>query len=158
MAILAITQGDKWGWSSFSLIFSFVLAGLLVTAFVIRSQRHSAPLFDLALFRLKTFSVGMVGTVFFMVAFFSWLISLPTFIQSVWGWSILSAITARASVSSCAYCSCQSFRFSPVQGCHRRLWQGSPSSASLEFRSDLGPRLRHFLLGQTARQRCFVDC
>tara|TARA_B100000965_G_scaffold388831_1_gene393803 strand:+ start:160 stop:1578 length:1419 start_codon:yes stop_codon:yes gene_type:complete len=89
MAILAITQGDKWGWSSFSLIFSFVLAGLLVTAFVIRSQRHSAPLFDLALFRLKTFSVGMVGTVFFMIAFFSWLISLPTFIQSVWGWSVL---------------------------------------------------------------------
>ena len=68
---------------------SFAIALLLVTAFVIRSTRHKAPLFDLDLFKLKTFSVGMIGTVFFMVAFFSWLISLPTFIQSVWGWSVL---------------------------------------------------------------------
>jgi len=89
IAILAITQGDKWGWSSLNLILSFIIAFLLVTAFILRSQRHSAPLFDLGLFKLKTFSVGMIGTVFFMVAFFSWLISLPTFIQSVWGWSVL---------------------------------------------------------------------
>ncbi|MEE3073749.1 MAG: MFS transporter, partial [Actinomycetota bacterium] len=89
IAILAITQGDKWGWSSLNLILSFAIALLLVTAFVIRSNRHKAPLFDLDLFKLKTFSVGMIGTVFFMVAFFSWLISLPSFIQSVWGWSVL---------------------------------------------------------------------
>lgn len=89
IAILAITQGDKWGWSSTNLILSFAIAFLLVTAFIIRSRKHSEPLFDLDLFKIKTFSVGMIGTVFFMVAFFSWLISLPSFIQSVWGWSVL---------------------------------------------------------------------
>ena len=55
IAILAITQGDKWGWSSLNLILSFAIALLLVTAFVIRSNRHKAPLFDLDLFKLKTF-------------------------------------------------------------------------------------------------------
>lgn len=88
-AIFAITQGNKWGWSSFRLISAFVLAALLVTAFIIRSQRHPAPLFDLRLFKLRTFSIGMIGTLFFIVAFFAWLISLPTFIQGTWEWSVL---------------------------------------------------------------------
>ena len=44
IAILAITQGDKWGWSSLNLILSFAIALLLVTAFVIRSNRHKAPI------------------------------------------------------------------------------------------------------------------
>ena len=55
IAILAITQGDKWGWSSLNLILSFAIALLLVTAFVIRSNRHKAPLFDLDLLNLKHF-------------------------------------------------------------------------------------------------------
>ena len=88
-AIFAITQGNKWGWLSPSLIISFTIAALLVLAFIFRSKRHPAPLFDLALFKLKTFSVGMIGTLFFIVAFFAWLISLPTFIQGTWEWSVL---------------------------------------------------------------------
>ena len=50
IAILAITQGDKWGWSSTNLILSFAIAFLLVTAFIIRSRKHSEPLFDLGPF------------------------------------------------------------------------------------------------------------
>jgi len=89
IAIFAITQGNNWGWSSIGTLMSFALAGLLVCAFLIRSRRHPSPLFDLELFKIRSFTIGNCGSVFFLIAFFSWLISLPTFIQAAWGWSVL---------------------------------------------------------------------
>jgi EmrB/QacA subfamily drug resistance transporter len=88
-AIFAITQGNNWGWGSPSLLVSFIIAVVLILAFVTRSRRHPEPLFDLGLFKLHSFKIGSIGTVFFIVAFFSWLISLPTFLQGAWGWSVL---------------------------------------------------------------------
>ena len=58
-------------------------------AFLVRSSRHPAPLFDLGLYRLRSFSVANLATVFFAFAFFGWLVPLPTLIQNVWGWSVL---------------------------------------------------------------------
>ena len=68
---------------------TLALGVVMVAVFVKRSLTHPVPLFDLDLFRLRTYTVGNVGTVFFSVAFFSWLVVLPTFIQSIWGWSVL---------------------------------------------------------------------
>ena len=87
--VLGIVQGESWGWSSGRVIGSFVVGVVLVIAFLIRSSRHSAPLFDLGLYRLRSFSVANVATVFFAFAFFGWLVPLPTLIQNVWGWSVL---------------------------------------------------------------------
>ncbi|MEL0140166.1 MAG: DHA2 family efflux MFS transporter permease subunit, partial [Acidimicrobiaceae bacterium] len=88
--VLGIVQGETWGWSSAAVIGSFVLGLVLMTAFVVRSSRHSAPLFDLGLYRLRSYAVANVASVFFAFAFFGWLVPLPTLIQSVWGWSVLT--------------------------------------------------------------------
>ena len=88
-AIFAITQGKNWGWGSPDLLVTFAIAAVLVLAFVIRSRQHPEPLFDLGLFKIRSFRIGSIGTVFFIVAFFSWLISLPTFLQGAWEWSVL---------------------------------------------------------------------
>jgi len=87
--ILGIVQGQSWGWVSVSTLGVFGLGGFLVAAFVLRSLRHPAPLFDLGLFRLRTFTVANIAAVFFSIGFFSWLVTLPTMIQTLWGWSVL---------------------------------------------------------------------
>ncbi|NDH87098.1 MAG: MFS transporter, partial [Actinobacteria bacterium] len=88
--VLGIVQGETWGWSSAAVIGSFVVGLVLMTAFVVRSSRHPAPLFDLGLYRLRSYAVANVASVFFAFAFFGWLVPLPTLIQSVWGWSVLA--------------------------------------------------------------------
>jgi EmrB/QacA subfamily drug resistance transporter len=87
--ILAIVKGREWGWDSAPVLAALVFGVAMVTVFVHRSRTHPAPLFDLALFRSRTYTIGNVGTVFFALAFFSWLVVLPTFIQSTWDWSVL---------------------------------------------------------------------
>ena len=87
--VLGIVQGEEWGWSSAGVWGSFVVGLVLLGAFLFRSARHPAPLFDLGLYRLRSFSVANVATVFFAFAFFGWLVPLPSLIQNVWGWSVL---------------------------------------------------------------------
>jgi EmrB/QacA subfamily drug resistance transporter len=87
--VLAIVQGREWGWTDPKILFSLSLAIVLVSAFVRRSLRHPAPLFDLKLFKIRSFAVGNIGALFFVAAFFGWLVFMATFVQTVWGWSVL---------------------------------------------------------------------
>lgn len=87
--ILGIVQGEAWGWGSASTLGSFAAGALMIAAFVRRSRRHPAPLFDLTILRIRSFVLGNLGALFFALGFFAFLIPLPTFIQEVWGWSVL---------------------------------------------------------------------
>ncbi len=87
--VLGIVQGEEWGWGSAEVWISFVGGVVLLAGFLFRSSRHRAPLFDLSLYRLRSYWVANVATVFFAFAFFGWLVPLPTLIQNVWGWSVL---------------------------------------------------------------------
>jgi EmrB/QacA subfamily drug resistance transporter len=89
LLVLGITKGDDWGWASASTIGCFAGAVVLLVAFVMRSHRHPRPLFDLDLFRLRSYTIANVGTVLFTMAFFGWLTLMPSFIQALWGWSVL---------------------------------------------------------------------
>ncbi len=86
--LLGIVKGQDWGWTSPNLIATFVFGLALISLFVVRSGRHPTPLFDLELFRIKSFTLGNVGSVFFVVAFFAYFVPLPTFIQDTWGWGV----------------------------------------------------------------------
>jgi MFS family permease len=79
-----------------AVIGSFVVGLVLVAAFAVRSSQHPAPLFDLGPYRLRSYSVANVASVFFASAFFGWLAPLPALIQSVWGWSVLTTAFATA--------------------------------------------------------------
>ena len=87
--ILGIVQGETWGWWTAATLGSFAAGGLLVAAFALRSLRHPAPLFDLGLLRIRSFVLGNLGSLFFALGFFALLVPLPSFIQQVWGWSVL---------------------------------------------------------------------
>ena len=87
--ILGIVQGEAWGWHSASTLGAFAAGAIMIAAFVKRSRRHPAPLFDLTILRIRSFVLGNLGSLFFALGFFAFLIPLPTFIQEVWGWSVL---------------------------------------------------------------------
>ncbi|MEM9134495.1 MAG: DHA2 family efflux MFS transporter permease subunit [Actinomycetota bacterium] len=85
--VAAIVRAEEWGWTSTAALTTFAVAVVLILAFVFRSRRHPRPLFDLDLFAIPSFSLGNVGSIFFVVAFFAYFVPLPTYIQEVWGWS-----------------------------------------------------------------------
>ncbi|MEM1332300.1 MAG: MFS transporter [Actinomycetota bacterium] len=87
--VFAVVQSESWGWSSPAVVASAVVGVVLVASFVRRSQRHPEPLFDLELLRLRTYAIGNVGSLFFVIAFFAWLVTFPEFIQRTWDWSVL---------------------------------------------------------------------
>lgn len=89
--VLGVVQTESWGWTSPWTLLCFALGALLIAIFGLRSQRHPAPLFDLGLFKLRTFTVGNIGQAGFVGAFFAWLVPLPTYLRSVWEWSVLEA-------------------------------------------------------------------
>lgn len=87
--VLGIVKGTEWGLGSGRTLLTFAVGLVLIAAFVVRSSRHPSPLFDLGLFRTRSFSLGNLGSVFFVVAFFAYFVPLPSFIQEAWGWSVL---------------------------------------------------------------------
>lgn len=89
--VLAIVQGGGWGWTSGRTIGCAVAAVVLATGFVRRSIGHPTPLFDLGLYRTRSYLVGTIGAVLFAVSFFGWLVQLPNFLETQWGYSVLKA-------------------------------------------------------------------
>ncbi len=87
--VLGIVQAPDWGWGSVKTLATFGAAAGLVALFIFRSRRHPRPLFDLGLFRNRSYSLGNIGSVFFLVAFFAYFVPLPTYIQEVWGWGAI---------------------------------------------------------------------
>ena len=94
--ILGIVQGEAWGWGSASTLGAFAAGAVMIAAFAARSLRHPVPLFDLELMRIRSFVLGNLGSLFFSLGFFALLVPLPSFIQEVWGWSVIETGLAYA--------------------------------------------------------------
>ncbi len=88
---LAIIKGPDWGWSSGRVVGAFAASAVLLAAFVWRSGRHQAPVFELSLFRVRSFAVANAGGFVFSLGFYALLLCNVLFLTSVWGYSILRA-------------------------------------------------------------------
>lgn len=89
--VLGVVEGQTWGWTSAKTITCLVVSSLLLPLFLWRSARHPAPLLDLDLFRVRSFSVGNIAQALYVAATFGWLVLMPSFFVGVWGWSPLAA-------------------------------------------------------------------
>ncbi|MCP4226467.1 MAG: DHA2 family efflux MFS transporter permease subunit [Actinomycetia bacterium] len=87
--VAGIVKAPDWGWGSGQTITVFAIGAALIALFVYRSKHHESPLFDLDLFKARSYTLGNLGSVCFVVAFFAYFVPLPTFIQQIWGWSVL---------------------------------------------------------------------
>lgn len=86
---LGLVKSDAWGWSSPGVLVSLLAAVALVTAFVLRSARHPAPIVELPMLRTPAFAAATVAALFFTAAFAAMLLTSVLWCQQVWGYSAI---------------------------------------------------------------------
>jgi EmrB/QacA subfamily drug resistance transporter len=89
--VLAVTQGDRWGWSSAGTIAGMAGGLLAMTLAVRRSQRHPAPAVETTLWRSPRFAVANVAAFGYGIALYSWMFLGVLFLTGSWGYSELRA-------------------------------------------------------------------
>jgi EmrB/QacA subfamily drug resistance transporter len=93
IAILALSlvKGDDWGWGSPLTLGGLATAVVLTAGFVLRSARHPSPVFELELFKIRSFSVANAGSFAFSVGFYALLLCNVLFLTGAWHFSVLTA-------------------------------------------------------------------
>ena len=81
-AILALQQGERWGWGSASILGLFAVAAVTLTAFVLVELRAKQPLVHLRLLANRVFTGGNVGTFVNSVALIGLLYFFNLYAQS----------------------------------------------------------------------------
>jgi EmrB/QacA subfamily drug resistance transporter len=89
--MLAIVQGQSWGWGSVRILGLLVGSVVLAAGFLYRSATHAAPVLELGLFRTRSFSAANVASTLFFAAFGAMLLSNVLFLTRVWHEDILTA-------------------------------------------------------------------
>ena len=85
----ALVEAPTWGWTSGGVAALLVAAVLGAASFVTRSLRHTHPLVELHLFRVRHFAVANAGTIAFSATFAIMLLSNSLWCQDVWHYSAL---------------------------------------------------------------------
>jgi EmrB/QacA subfamily drug resistance transporter len=88
---LGIVKGPAWGWGDPKTVGALVAGVALIVALLWRSRTHRAPVFELSLFKVRSFSVAVSGTFLFSLAFYALLLCNILFLTEVWHYSILKA-------------------------------------------------------------------
>jgi MFS family permease len=88
---LGIVQGSAWGWASARTL-GVAAAGLLLLAWALRrSARQAAPAVETQLWRIRTFALANVVSLFYGAALYAWLLEGVLFLVNVWHYSVLDA-------------------------------------------------------------------
>jgi EmrB/QacA subfamily drug resistance transporter len=88
---LGIVKGGDWGWTSARTAGALAAAAVLSVLLVARSARHPRPVFELELFRTRSFAAANAGTLVFSIGFFALLLCNVLFLTTVWRYSVLGA-------------------------------------------------------------------
>jgi len=87
--VLALVQGNDWGWTSARVLGLFALALAAGAAFFARSARHPSPVLELGLLKVRTYALALLCTILFSASFAGMLLSIVLWSQEVWGWTAL---------------------------------------------------------------------
>jgi MFS family permease len=88
---LAIVEGPQWGWSSGGVLGSVAASALLVAAFLRRTVAHPTPVFELSLFRVRSFAVANAALFVYSLGFYALLLGNVLFLTGPWHDSALHA-------------------------------------------------------------------
>jgi EmrB/QacA subfamily drug resistance transporter len=86
-----IVKGPDWGWVDGRTLAAFAGAVVLIAAFGLRSARHSAPVLELPMLRVRSFSVANTAALVFFAGFGTMLLSSVLLLTEVWHYSVLHA-------------------------------------------------------------------
>lgn len=91
LVVVGLSKGQDWGWAAPSTI-ACLAGGAVLTAFaLLRSRSHAAPAIEVGLWRSRMFAVANVSSFLAGAALFSWTLSGPLYLTTVWHYSILQA-------------------------------------------------------------------
>ena len=88
---LAIVKGTEWGWGGGRVVGLFAAAAVFVVLVGRRSVVHPAPVIELAVVRVRAFSVAAAAMLLFNVAFAAMLLSNVLLLTQGWHQSVLQA-------------------------------------------------------------------
>jgi EmrB/QacA subfamily drug resistance transporter len=100
--VYAITQGGQDGWGAGLTIAFFVVAAVLLVAFVGWERRHSEPLMRFGLLRTKTVAGANVAGFIMGTAMFSMFLMLTLYMQQVLGYSAMKTGVGYLAVAGTA--------------------------------------------------------
>jgi EmrB/QacA subfamily drug resistance transporter len=79
--LLAISYGNRYGWVSVPIAGGFIIAAVLLGAFIWRERRAAAPMLDLGLFRRVPFSAGIASGLLSYLVLFGVLTVVPFYLE-----------------------------------------------------------------------------
>ena len=89
--LLALSDGQEWGWTSPAIVGLFVTFVVLGGAFLLTERRSIQPMVDLALFRIRPFSAGLASAVVAFAGLFTATFLLPFLLEQGRGFSPIEA-------------------------------------------------------------------
>jgi EmrB/QacA subfamily drug resistance transporter len=89
--VLAIVQGQSWGWSSGRVIGLFAAAVVLIAIVAVRCARHPLPFVEPAIVRTRAIALANAASVVFFMGFATLLLIAVLFQTRVWHLSVLTA-------------------------------------------------------------------
>src|SRR6201996_124909 len=87
---LAIVKGGDWSWGNGKTVAGFVVAGLLLAAFLWRAEHHPVPVIDPGLYRVRTFALANLAMVTFGLGMSAYLLITVLWMQNVWHWPVIT--------------------------------------------------------------------
>ncbi len=91
LVMMALTEGNSWGWTSPLIIGMFVGSAIFLAGFIWRELSFRAPLVDMRLFKIAIFSLGNFTGLLSYLAMFGVLFLMPFYFERVLSYN--SAIT-----------------------------------------------------------------
>lgn len=88
---LGLVKTDQWGWTGTETLVAFAVSAVAAVWFVYRSAHHRSPVIDLDLFKVRSYAMANVTSLFFYAAFCAGLLVMVLFLTQVWGESVLAA-------------------------------------------------------------------
>jgi len=89
MVVLALLEGNSWGWVGARTVLSFLAGFLLIIIVILRSKVHVSPVIPLNLFSEKRFVLmAIIGFTSSLMFFGMWL-ALLSYAIDVWGFSLI---------------------------------------------------------------------
>jgi EmrB/QacA subfamily drug resistance transporter len=85
--VIALFQGNSWGWSSGRTIGLFVASAVLLGAFAFIELRKRSPMFEFRLFRVPTFTGAQTTAFTISAGMFSMFLFLTLYLQDVVGYT-----------------------------------------------------------------------
>jgi EmrB/QacA subfamily drug resistance transporter len=89
--VLGLVRGNSMGWGSLEILASLILGAAFVVAFVCWELRAQAPMLPMRFFRNRTFAATNAASLFMFFGMFGSIFLLAQFLQTVQGYSPLSA-------------------------------------------------------------------